>query len=63
MKGCNIKTMKVRLPVDLEEKVKKTFQINCLKNDTNMTWIISKFVEAYNSDPKGVREFIEKPTK
>ena len=51
--------MKVRLPIDLEENVKKAFHINCLKNETNMTWIITKFVEAYNRDPEKTKKFIE----
>lgn len=52
--------MKKRLPVDLDEKVKRTFQMKCFKNKQNMSEIIRKFVEAYNKDSKAVTEFINK---
>ena len=52
--------MKKRLHLDLEEKVKDTFQMKCLKNKENMTTIVTKFIEAFNRDPKGTLAFINK---
>lgn len=54
---------KKRLPLDVEVDVKKAFQINCLKNDDNMTHILRKFVEAYNKDPQKVKKFITRLNK
>jgi hypothetical protein len=50
--------MKRVLPLELEEEIKKTFKIRCLENDTNMTTIIRKFVEAYSRNPEKVTKFI-----
>ncbi len=55
--------MKKILPLELEERVKHVFKMNCLKNKENMTTILKKFVFAYNKDSKQVMEFINKRVK
>lgn len=52
--------MKKRIPLEVEEKIKKLFQINCLKNDENMHTILRKCIEAYNRNPKQFMEFLNK---
>lgn len=52
--------MKTRLPLDVETKVKTAFKINCIKNEENMSYVLNKFIEAFNKDPKGTLAFINR---
>ncbi len=50
--------MKTKIIFELEEKVKKTFNIKCLKNDNNMTVFLRKCVEAYIRDSEAFIKFL-----